>query len=274
MVQKQVTRYLEIEKWLRAKCLKGSPGDSLPSEIELCSRFSVSRMTVRQALANLEQDGLVDRVRGSGTFIAARPMHRREGVLMSFTEDMVLRGLVPSSFLISARKAKATRADASSLGLREGDAVIRIERVRLADGLPIAIEVVALPASFADILDEDLESGSLHLFLRQRGRGPTDAWSWVTARLATAMEAKRLDLPKSSALLVERRVVLASDGIPIEHTETAYVSTRYVIDLGLQPAGLTGHSRAHKAAPTAPAEVPNSAGRTSKKARSTKGARS
>lgn len=274
MAAKAGTRYLEIENWLRGQCRKGNPGDSLPSEIELSNKFSVSRMTVRQALANLEHDGLVDRVRGSGTFIAARPMHRREGVLLSFTEDMVLRGLVPSSRLISSSHGKATDSDAQYLSILEGDAVIRIERVRLANDTPIALEIVVLPEWLSAVLDEDLEFGSLHLYLRQLGHGPHEAWSWVSARLASAGEAKLLNVQKGSALLVERRVVLDVTGLPIEHTETAYVASRYAIDPGLQPAGLVGHRRAHKAAPTAPANTPSSAGRTSKKARSTKGARS
>lgn len=267
------TRYLEIENWLRGQCRKGTPGDSLPSEIELSTQFSVSRMTVRQALANLEHDGLVDRVRGSGTFIAARPMHRREGVLMSFTEDMIMRGLVPSSRLISATIGQATDSDAQWLQVLEGEPVIRIERVRVANDTPIAVETVVLPNWLDDVLEQDLEFGSLHVYLRQLGHGPHEAWSWVSARLASAREAKLLDITKGSALLVERRVVLDSTGLPIEHTETAYVASRYAIDLGLQPAGIPGQRRAHKAAPTAPAKIPSTAGRTSKKARSTKGAR-
>src|SRR3712207_8979135 len=82
------TRYREIERYLRTLVEAARPGDPLPSEAELCERFSVSRMTVRQALQELTNDGLVERRRGQGTFVAHRPVHRRPGVFLSFTEEM------------------------------------------------------------------------------------------------------------------------------------------------------------------------------------------
>ena len=86
------TRYREIERYLRTLVEGARPGAPLPSEAELCERFSVSRMTVRQALAELTNDGLVERRRGQGTFVAHRPVHRRPGVFLSFTEEMNRRG--------------------------------------------------------------------------------------------------------------------------------------------------------------------------------------
>src|ERR687892_892126 len=87
------TRYREIERYLRSLVDGASPGDHLPSEADLCERFSVSRMTVRQALQELTNDGLVERRRGQGTFVAHRPVHRRPGVFLSFTEEMHRRGV-------------------------------------------------------------------------------------------------------------------------------------------------------------------------------------
>src|SRR5918998_2538658 len=86
------TRYRAIERYLRALVEGANPGDPLPSEAELCERFSVSRMTVRQALAELTNDGLVERRRGQGTFVAHRPVHRRPGGFLSFPEGMNRRG--------------------------------------------------------------------------------------------------------------------------------------------------------------------------------------
>lgn len=230
-------------------------------------------MTVRQAISNLEYDGLVDRVRGSGTYIAERPMHRREGVLLSFTEDMHLRGLIPSSRVLSAAMGTATKSDAEALGMAEGDPVARVSRIRLANETPVALERVTLPASLSTVLDHDLGEESLHVILRSLGHGPAGAWSWVTARLAKSTESKQLNIPTKAPLLVERRVVIDRDEIPVEHSETAYVASRYVIDLGLQAAGVSARSRAQIDAPTAPAKAPKAAGRTSKKRPSTKQAR-
>src|SRR3712207_372671 len=119
------TRYREIERWLRTLVEGARPGDPLPSEAELCERFSVSRMTVRQALSELTNDGLVERRRGQGTFVAHRPVHRRPGVFLSFTEEMHRRGAQATSRLLRAGLDEPRRAEAEDLGLAPGGQVVR-----------------------------------------------------------------------------------------------------------------------------------------------------
>ena len=234
--EKVSLRYQEIEAWLRELILKGHPGAAIPSEVEIAASFDVSRMTARQAVLNLMREGLVDRRRGAGTFIADNPIHRREGVLLSFTEDMKRRGLRPSSELISAKKEIATEADCKALSLKIPSSVIVIKRLRLADGIPLALEKVVLITKCANVLEEDLEKGSLHDALRKIGISPTLASGWLTARLATSQEAKKLDVPSKSPLLVETRVIEDQNGEQIEHTETAYAANRYVVDIKLNCA--------------------------------------
>ena len=137
-------RYRDIEAHLRELIAAASPGDALPTEAELCARFDVSRMTVRQALQELTNAGLVDRQRGKGTFVAARPMHRRPGVFLSFTEEMARRGMTPTSRLVSAGIDAARPEELADLRLADGAEVVRVERVRLADGVPIAFEDAAV----------------------------------------------------------------------------------------------------------------------------------
>jgi GntR family transcriptional regulator len=149
-------RYQEIERWLRRRVLRSAPGDALPSESELAARFRVSRMTARQAVQNLAAEGLVQRRRGAGTFVAPRPIHRHEGSLMSFTEDMRRRGMKASSRLLEAGLRPATTADLDALRLPDGARVVAISRLRLADGQPMAIEHAALPADCAGVLADDL----------------------------------------------------------------------------------------------------------------------
>ena len=115
--QAGLTRYREIERYLRAQVEGAPPGAPLPSEAELCERFSVSRMTVRQALQELTNDGLVERRRGQGTFVAHRPVHRRPGVFLSFTEEMNRRGVQATSRLLSAGMDEPRRPEAIDLGL-------------------------------------------------------------------------------------------------------------------------------------------------------------
>jgi GntR family transcriptional regulator len=244
-------RYQEIERWLRRRVRRAAPGDPLPSESELAARYHVSRMTARQAVQNLAAEGLVQRRRGAGTFVAPRPIHRREGSLMSFTEDMRRRGMKASSRLLQAGLRAATGADVAALRLPGGARVVAISRLRLADGVPIAIEHAALPADCAGVLADDLETGSLHEGLAARGRVPAVSRSWIRARLATATESRLLEVPRRSALLVERRIIYDTDGLPLEHTETAYNAGSYAIEAAFSAS--PSASLPNSAAPIAPA---------------------
>jgi GntR family transcriptional regulator len=200
--QAGLTRYREIERYLRAQVEGAPPGAPLPSEAELCERFSVSRMTVRQALQELTNDGLVER-----------------------------RGVQATSRLLSAGMDEPRRPEAIDLGLAPDSQVVRIVRVRLADGVPVALEDAALVPELRDVLEEDLGGGSLHDALERRGVVATRATGTITARLARASETELLDLGPQSALLVELRVLFDQEGRVFERTETRYVADRYVIDV-------------------------------------------
>jgi GntR family transcriptional regulator len=225
------TRYREIERYLRTLVEGARPGAPLPSEADLCERFSVSRMTVRQALQELSNDGLVERRRGQGTFVAHRPVHRRPGVFLSFTEEMHRRGIQATSRLLSAGMDDPRRNEALDLGLAPHSQVVRVARVRMADGVPVALEEAALVPELRDVLDEDLGGGSLHGALAERGVVATRATGTITARLARASETELLDLTPQSALLVELRILFDQEGRVFERTETRYVADRYVIDV-------------------------------------------
>ena len=224
-------RYLEIESWLRERTRDGLPGSLLPSESELASQFQVSRMTARQAVQNLAKEGLVVRRRGSGTYIAEHPIHRHGGVLFSFTEDMRRRGMTARSVLLEAILRPAAAHEAEGLRLAESERVVSIQRLRLADEVPLAIEWAVLRTSCAAVLSADLENGSLHAALAAIGHTPTTAQSWISARMPTAAEAELLSLAAmSEPLLVERRVICDQNDLAVELTETAYAAARYVID--------------------------------------------
>ena len=225
------SRYRAIEQYLRALVEEAGPGDPLPSEAELCKRFSVSRMTVRQALQELSNDGLVERRRGQGTFVAHRPVHRRPGVFLSFTEEMNRRGAQATSRLLSAGLDDPRRTETLDLGLAPDSQVVRVVRVRLADGVPVALEDAALVPELGWVLDEDLGGGSLHGALAGRGIVATRATGTITARLARASETELLDLTPQAALLVELRILFDQEGRVFERTETRYVADRYVIDV-------------------------------------------
>ncbi len=239
MADVEPTLYQKIEHWLRARILEGREGDPLPSEADLAVQFGVSRMTARQAIQNLAAEGLVTRRRGSGTYIAPKPLHRHAGPLMSYSLDMKRRGMVPGSRLVTAMLRDPSESESDALRLGQRARVVCIQRVRLADGTPMAYDVCCLTPDCAPVLARDLEVGSLHEALRDLGREPTVAQSWIGARTATPAEARLLDLPPKSPVLVERRIISDQDGVPLEFTISVFNAARYVIDATFSLAATT-----------------------------------
>ena len=227
-----VPRYYEIEQALRARVAELAPGDPLPSDAELCERFGVSRMTARNAMQRLVQEGIVLRIPGRGTFVAEQPVHRQAGSLISFSDEMRRRGRRPTSRLIRRGLRAARPAEARSLDLAGGAQVTELVRLRLADDEPIAIEASAFGPELDPVLAAaDLEQGSLFDTLVSAGHVPTAGRASLVARAASAEDAEHLDIPASSPLLVERRLIFDQAGRPLELTESRYAADRYALDV-------------------------------------------
>jgi GntR family transcriptional regulator len=224
-----VPRYYEIEQALRARIDDLDPHERLPSDTQLCAEFGVSRMTARNAVQRLVQEGLVYRVPGRGTFVAEDSAPRTASHVLSFTEEMRRRGRVPSSLLVERERRAATAEEKQRLGAEE---VAVLRRVRLADGEPVALESAVFPAErVAPLLDADLESGSLHAQLVAAGIVPTAGRGALSAEPAGAADARVLGIDRGQPLLVERRLILDQDGEPLELTETRYVGGRYGLEV-------------------------------------------
>jgi GntR family transcriptional regulator len=227
-----IPRYYEIEQALRARVAAARPGDAMPSDAELCQEFGVSRMTARNAMQRLAQEGIVQRIPGRGTFVAEQPVHRQAGSLISFSDEMRRRGRRPSSKVIRRRARAGGVAETGPLGLAAGAEVVELLRLRLADAEPIAIEDSVFAASLAAVLlAADLETGSLFDALVGAGRVPTAGRASLAARAAGAADARRLAIPKGSPLLVERRLIVDQAGRPLELTESRYAADRYALDV-------------------------------------------
>jgi GntR family transcriptional regulator len=227
-----VPRYYEIEQALRARIAELRPDDPLPSDAMLCEEFGVSRMTARNAVQRLAQEGIVYRVPGRGTFVAEPPVHRQAGNLLSFTEEMRRRGRTPTSRVLARAVRDAGPSEASALRLPPDGRVLAIRRLRLADAEPMAIEEAVFDAGLAALLLEaDLEQRSLHETLVAGGHVPKQGRARLGAEGATAVDAALLGVAEGSALLVEKRVIHDDRAQPLELTESRYAGDRYGLDV-------------------------------------------
>jgi len=230
-----VPHHRRIEQILRERIATLRPGDRLPSDAELVAEFGVSRMTARNAIQHLAEEGLVAREPGRGSFVAEPPAHRRADRLMTFSREMVRRGRVPSSRLLARAIRPSSRAEAAGLDLAPGTPIVEVRRIRVADGEPIAVENAVLVASCAaSVMIADLEHGSLHEAIAASGVTLRRGTGTVSAAIATAEDSRLLDLRRGDPLLVERRVILDDQGRRIEWTESRYAAFRYALDVSFE----------------------------------------
>jgi DNA-binding GntR family transcriptional regulator len=240
-------QYRQIEQVLRERISALRPGERLPSDAELCAEFGVSRMTARNAMQRLAVDGLIRREPGRGSFVAEPPAHRRANRLMTFTQEMLRAGRLPSSRVLTRVIRPSSAAEAASLGIPARQPVVHLRRLRQADGEPIALEsAVLIGACAGAVMTADLARGSLHETLRRAGLVLSRGTSTISAVAATPEEARLLAIRSGGPLLVERRVIVDGDGRPIEATESVYPADRYALEVQFEiearePVPTQGH---------------------------------
>ena len=229
--------YHQIEQALRRKIESGElkPGHAI-SERELSESLSVSRMTTRQALRALREEGLIYTERGRGTFVAEPKMNVHTRQLLGFTEDMRRRGLTPGSRVLSFARRAPKPAVAERLEMAAGEEAFEITRLRLADRIPMAYETCFLPVSLCPRLRRaEVERGSLYQLLEEGyGVRLARADEVLEAACATAREAELLSIRPRAPVLVVERTVYASDERPIEVVRSIYRGDRYQATIQLR----------------------------------------
>lgn len=224
---------LHIEGQIRSGAWQ--PGDQVPSESELGGQFRVSRTTVRQALGELVNQGLLTRIQGKGTFVAQPRIRQYLNRLTGFTEDTLTRRMKPSSQLLHTGRQPATLRVASALQIAEGTLVTILKRLRFVEDLPMAVETSHLREDVCPAFDaQELGNGSLYTYLTSTFNIiPTTAHQDMEAIIVPQPLMRLLDMPRGGAVLHIDRTTFDQSGRPFEQVESFYRGDRYVFQAEL-----------------------------------------
>ena len=213
--------YQQLQRALREAIENGviAPEDALPPERDLAEMLGVSRMTVRKAIDELAEEGLLVRKQGSGTFVSNR-VEKNFAKLTSFSEDMRARGREPRSVWLTKAAGTVTPEESLTLRSSPGTPVFRFHRIRYADDAPMAIEYATVLANCLPSV-EAVQS-SLYEALEQTGNRPVRALQRLRAVLFTAEQAKLLKAQERDAGLLVARVGYLKDGRAVEFSQSYY----------------------------------------------------
>jgi GntR family transcriptional regulator len=241
--------YLQIADHLRSAVLGGelAPGARLPSERELMDRYDAARGTVRQAIATLRAEGLIDIEHGRGAFVRTRPpiqrkafdrfarAHRDRGKA-AYLAEMEQEGRKPEVQVLEVGQTRASAEVAERLGLRPGDQVLIRRRRYLADGQPTELASSYIPWQLAEgtkMTEADTGPGGVYARLEERGHELARFTEDVSARMPLPEEAKALHLPPGVPVFRLVRTAYDTEGTPVEICDTVMVADRWVLSYEL-----------------------------------------
>ena len=228
--QSPTPMYVQIEEYLKRRILQGefAIGTAIPSERELTDMLGVSRMTVRQSITTLVNEGLLYRERGRGTYVSSPKVEQALSGLTSFTEDMIARGMAPSNKLISFERLLPAVDIAQGLQLNESEEVFAVERIRYADDKPMAIERTYIPVKLVPELDRNALSGSFYVFIEKNSELKISrALQHMEAVLVKKEDAELLQIEMPAAILIIERKSYLTNGQPFEIVRSTYRADRY-----------------------------------------------
>lgn len=222
--------YLQIEEELASRIERGAlePGEQLLPERQLAADLGVSRMTLRQALARLERRGLVERAHGRGTFVSEPKLQHQANVLRGFFRETVGQGVLPTTRTIERSAIYATRALAGILGLRIGEAVYKVVRLRSARGTPVVLETSFFPEGLLPgLIELDLDHESIYRLMEERyAARPVRGQQSMEAVVAEPAEAELLGVAPGAPLMLLERTAWDGAGRAVEHARDLYRGDR------------------------------------------------
>ena len=224
-------RYFQLKEIMRERIRSGEwkPGELIPSERELSEKYGISRMTARQAITELVNEGLFYREQGKGTFVSQHKITQQLIHLTGFTEDIRARGQRPGTKVLSATMHPADEETAEKLRINAGTPIFRLQRLRLADDEPLAIELSQISFKGCEgLLEEDLEHNSLYRLLESKyGIALMEADQELEAGLTGSEEAHLLKISVARPVLFTRRITYTDRNQPIEYAKAVYCGNKY-----------------------------------------------
>ncbi len=251
----------QISSWIADRIRDGHFGadEQLPSENEFCRRFDVSRLTVRRALQTLEADGYIYRRQGLGSFVADRRLAQGLVRLTDFAQDMARAGLEASSRILHRRHEAAPDDVAARLGIDPGTRVLRLDRLRLGDGHPVALDRTWLPPYYAQLLEgHDLEARTIYEVLEGEYGIPAYSGRYRLTAIAAELDvAGPLAVPRGSPLLLIERLSRTAGDRPLYFQRRYYRSDRvsYELEVARDPEAPVGPAGEDPAMPLREFEV-------------------
>lgn len=233
-----IPRHAQISQWLRDQIESGeyTPDEKLPSENELAKKFDVSRVTIRRALQSLENEEIIYRCQGLGSFVKDDRTPHKLVRLTDFNEDMAKAGLDASSKVILFESVDAPQWLGDILNVDAGNKVIRIDRLRLGDGSPIAFDSTWLPILYGQLLDKDaLKETTIYKQLEENYEIPVIRGCYrMSAELADRNLADHLDVPENSALFLIDRISYTIGEKPVYYQKRYYRNDRVKYQMTLE----------------------------------------
>ncbi|MDF7637644.1 GntR family transcriptional regulator [Leuconostocaceae bacterium ESL0958] len=228
-----IPRYIEIHNEIRQRIAAGEWGVNkrLPAERELAESFHVSRMTLRQAIQTLVDEGILERRVGSGTYVAEKKVSERALGVTSFTELMKKAGREAQTVTVSYKITSPSVSEMEHLQLQPEDEVLVMERLRLGDEEPILLEQTTLPVKLVNDFTRSDLTESLYATLIAAGIQPGRAEQRVTATLATERQAAFLQIKRGDPVLSVRQLSYDQEDRPFEYVRSFYAGERFEFEL-------------------------------------------